>query len=1004
MKKYLFTILFLFVVLGSNLYSEITSAGNDFWITFMPNYHNNKFSQIESKKYADSLFIFIGANKATKGTVEYTNKFGSFFQENFEITDPAKIYIFKICYYDFELIGYNDSGNDYSSDNYNEKITNMAFHIKSDDDVFVYGLNKAVTTSDAFLALPTKSLGTEYFVLSYYSDYSSDTDFLISRTPSQFAIVATEDNTKVEIEPSCKTAALGSDAKQTKTLNKGQVYLVQAYFPDYDALRTDLTGSYVKSDKPIAVFSGHQRTALPYNYMGYTNRSRDHIVEEMIPVSAWGMNAFIVPLVAPSQENNVGYDIYRVLSGFDNTKITINSSEVVTLNKGEFLERELDGPVMINGDKPFLAGEYKKTCYQLGDPFLLLIPPKEQFCKSYRVIHPDCKNSENNSSFYTEQYITLVIPKSIRDSVYINSLRNTQYSYDIPNSDYCYKSVRVSAGIYELRASQPFGVYIIGYGYADSYGYVGGLSLKTLLNAGPIINYDRDCYSVNGFAYRGLAINPDVDTLKFIQDSSLNVTFESKKLSADSINFQVKLIDKNFDGKAVLNAYDTEGNITYETIGIPGLTISGEPEFTNVLKGYIINQDLGTIDVDLYNYGGFSQQIISASNDFPTYFKTEINPQSLAPGAKTTIKVTLLNTPASAIEATIKVKTDCGEKEIAKVKFSSDLCDYREFNFPNFADNESLKLLENSAIRDSVLFLTRSFAKNIGGVWFKEKVPVKEGFTTEFSFVTSKGNNGQSIEKSEDGADGFALVIQNNDTNTVGGYACGIGYEYIKNAVALEFDLFCNNSSQIIDIADTNGNHIALMVPYNGALSPNHLTNQFAVLPDVVVFKHDTKYFVTINYSRNKQKMEISIKAENDPQIYNYEINGFDLTKYVKLENDYFAYVGFTAATGNAFQEHRIHNWHFCPKWSAISSVEEDNFDCKLSEDQFSYALSFSSNDNYSVKLYNITGELVKNIFEGELNSNSIQYINKKDLAIGNYYLVIKTKSHSKTYNLNIIR
>lgn len=45
----------------------------------------------------------------------------------------------------------------------------------------------------------------------------------------------------------------------------------------------DLTGTYISSDKPVAVFSGNVRASIP------TSRtSRDHLVEQMIPVQTWG--------------------------------------------------------------------------------------------------------------------------------------------------------------------------------------------------------------------------------------------------------------------------------------------------------------------------------------------------------------------------------------------------------------------------------------------------------------------------------------------------------------------------------------------------------------------------------------------------------------------------------------------------------------------------------------------------------------------------------------------
>ena len=46
----------------------------------------------------------------------------------------------------------------------------LAVHVFADDEVAVYGLNYIPFTTDAFLALPVQSLGTDYRTLSYPSN------------------------------------------------------------------------------------------------------------------------------------------------------------------------------------------------------------------------------------------------------------------------------------------------------------------------------------------------------------------------------------------------------------------------------------------------------------------------------------------------------------------------------------------------------------------------------------------------------------------------------------------------------------------------------------------------------------------------------------------------------------------------------------------------------------------------------------------------------------------
>ncbi|MCX7736491.1 MAG: IgGFc-binding protein, partial [Candidatus Kapabacteria bacterium] len=219
---FLFLLFFSFANLKSSDIS-FDSKGTDFWLTFMPNFHNGR-TNFPPEIPNDSIYIFITSEVPTKGKITFKNFNNQTFTQDFTITDPSKIYVFKRHYYDFELRGYNDSGNNWSR-NQNETPAVQTFNITSDDEVTVYALSQAVTTSDAFLVLPTDVLGDEYLVMSYNSDGRNAVGN--SRTPSQFVIVAVEDSTRVRIDPATETYSNGLNI-QNITLQKGQAYLVQA--------------------------------------------------------------------------------------------------------------------------------------------------------------------------------------------------------------------------------------------------------------------------------------------------------------------------------------------------------------------------------------------------------------------------------------------------------------------------------------------------------------------------------------------------------------------------------------------------------------------------------------------------------------------------------------------------------------------------------------------------------------------------------------------------------
>jgi hypothetical protein len=73
---------------------------------------------------------------------------------------------------------------------------------------------------------------------------------------SQFAIVATENNTEVNILPSVHTTKNQANQLYNVRLNRGEVYQVVAR--NDPSNKCDLSGSIIKANKKIAVFSGHQ--------------------------------------------------------------------------------------------------------------------------------------------------------------------------------------------------------------------------------------------------------------------------------------------------------------------------------------------------------------------------------------------------------------------------------------------------------------------------------------------------------------------------------------------------------------------------------------------------------------------------------------------------------------------------------------------------------------------------------------------------------------------------
>ncbi len=475
MQKLLF-FLIAFLILGTKVSfaqtSDFDTKGKDFWITFPPNFHDDQNDN------DDFLYIYISADIPPKGTISFPSKT----TVPFTTTASQPVFTYKVAYRDYELKEDRDS----------ETPSNRTFHISTENEVTVYGLSKAGQSSDAFLAFPTDVLGTNYYVMSYNSDNNSSQ----GDTPSQFAITATEDSTSITITlPKSVAGTWLSSGKEKKImLNKQESYLIQANPNSND----DLTGTHINSTKPIAVFGSQQRASIPY-----TNSlaARDFIIEEMPPVSKWGFDAYLVPLPDPKggTGNRNYYDLYRILASENETVITQNGNIIKTLNAGEFYEGKLIQAASISSTAPILVALFKKSTSRTGgkttefdsDPFMMLVPPAEQFLKSYRWINSQVYDTTYKSRWngrrvvidtvtnpiYDQQFVIVVAPDSAVKSVTLDNTTPKQQFIPIPNSDYSYATISVGDGVHTISADSGIGIYVFGYGNADSYGYIGGMNM-----------------------------------------------------------------------------------------------------------------------------------------------------------------------------------------------------------------------------------------------------------------------------------------------------------------------------------------------------------------------------------------------------------------------------------------------------------------------------------------------------------------------------------------------
>ena len=238
----------------------------------------------------------------------------------------------------------------------NEVVEPKGIHVTTLAPVSVHVVSQTTVSADGYMALPTPGLGTQYYVMTTASARFNG---------SEFAIVATQDNTTINITPSAAGLTKLAGIAFTVIMNKGETY--QVMNPAF----ADMTGTLITSDKPVAVFGGHRCADIPSG-IGYC----DYLVEQLPAVSIWGKIHHTVPFSGRAR-----YTV-RILAAQDGTTFTtLPASLTGTLNAGQFADVVLTGAAEIVSSNPVLVAQfmhgYADDAAAKGDPSMVVVTPAE---------------------------------------------------------------------------------------------------------------------------------------------------------------------------------------------------------------------------------------------------------------------------------------------------------------------------------------------------------------------------------------------------------------------------------------------------------------------------------------------------------------------------------------------------------------------------------------------------------------------------------------------------
>lgn len=448
----------LFVSSTSALFAQAPQRGTDFWFSFMQN--------ITLQQGAAFVKVAIISENGATGTLELP---ATGFSQNFSVPAGGAAYM--------QLL---------NSQSYpvGTGTFDMGYRIQTDDTVTVAIINGDGGSDDASLIYPSNFLGFNYYVHSYYSPPAAE--------QTSFVIVATEDNTTVEVEVPGSTPAFIN-------LNEGQVYQLIS--------NNNLTGTHIRSvcgpntlPKPIAVFSGAPSVAV---HQGATNTStRDHLMEQLHPADTWGTEFAML-----AHKNSDRFYV-QILAATDGTIVT-GDAGTHNLDAGDFVTINRQAPSRISANQPVSVALIKVGGPGLeGDPYMITIPPLDQGATEAEFF----TFFSGSTVFGIPQYLTVVTPTANTGNITLDGAA-PNFSWQPfptdPTMSYLRDTMDVNGGYHQIVSTDDvFHAYPSGALQAVSYAYT--------------IGFDKNDISFD---------------VAHLQDTATNITFEDTVCSCEPVTF-----------------------------------------------------------------------------------------------------------------------------------------------------------------------------------------------------------------------------------------------------------------------------------------------------------------------------------------------------------------------------------------------------------------------------------------------------------------------------------
>ena len=405
-------------------------------------------------------------------------------------------------------------------------VSPHAYHVVSSGPMVLYQFNPIIQqfSNDASTLIPKNALGMDYIVVGFETANPCAITGLPSPDPSipdhgAVTIIPIQDDTHVTVTTAhaIKASAGPSGMPITLTPKGGTLNLTLSRYMvanlesemttgDIGACSSainngadgDFTGTYVKSDKPVVVFTSNERgigfggATVQYppgwdTMNGDDICCTDHLEEQLFPVTALGKEFAVAR--SPIRSTHATWkepDIIRVVGTADGTTITTNLPPPwasFTLNARQdktFAATAgftLSASAAVQVSSYLVPQHFVKYGYT-GDPSQIMIPAAEQHRKDYVFLVP-ATFQYNYGVFAKPVAAHLTVDGVALDGVEFSNCVRAPIG-TVMGTMYEQVTCPLAAGHHRVQGDMPFGLSVYGYYNVGSYAFVGGSDVKII--------------------------------------------------------------------------------------------------------------------------------------------------------------------------------------------------------------------------------------------------------------------------------------------------------------------------------------------------------------------------------------------------------------------------------------------------------------------------------------------------------------------------------------------